>query len=421
MSQQRRIDPTAAVVGGGPAGLMAAERLAGAGFRVRVYDHKRSVGRKFLLAGRGGLNITHTEGIEQFVERYGEHADRMAMAIERFGPDGLRSWCEELGETTSVGSSGRVFPRSFRATPLLRAWLARLDDLGVELCTGHRWEGFDGDEHPVGLRFIGPDGDVVVSHADVVVLAMGGASWPRVGSDGGWVNPLVRAGVEVEDLQPANCGVRVAWSDTFFDRSSGEPIKNGAFTAGGVRSRGDCVVTSHGLEGGPVYAIGPAIREQLRQSGFATISVDLQPDLSQHQLRDRLTKRRPKATLATWLRQAGFTTTQVGLLREATENVLPTAAGEMAALIKSVPVRVGGLMPIERAISTAGGVSFNAVDENLMLQAKPGVFVAGEMLAWDAPTGGFLLQGCFSTGVVSAEGAASWFGRTAHRPRGFTD
>ena len=415
MSLSRRSDPTAAVIGGGPAGLMAAEVLAVAGFSVDVFDHKPSVGRKFLLAGRGGLNITHTEPVEQFTQRYGKHAHEMSKAIGRFGPDALRVWCEELGEPTFVGSSGRVFPASFRATPLLRAWLARLDALGVVLRPRHWWVGFDRGGDPPALRFVARDDEELEVDPDVVVMALGGASWPRVGSDGGWVNHLVEAGVEVDELQPANCGLRVAWTDIFIERSSGDPIKNAMFATAGVSARGDCVITDQGIEGGPVYALAAEIREQLAHLVPVPLIVDLQPDLSVDQLQARLTNRRAKETTTSWLRRSGFGPTQVGLLREATGNVLPVDPSDMAALIKSVPIQIASLMPIERAISTAGGVSFDAVDDNLMLRALPGVFVAGEMLTWEAPTGGYLLQGCFSTAVVAAEGAAAWVSQGPRR------
>ncbi len=399
---------SATVVGGGPAGLMAAEVMARAGLEVTVYEHMASVGRKLLLAGRGGLNITHSEPLVDFVARYGPDPSRIESALGAFGPAELRAWFADLGEPTFVGSSGRVFPASFRATPLLRAWLRRLAELGVEIRVRHRWQGFVDDGAPAASRFLTPDGRIEVVHADVTLLALGGASWPRVGSTGTWTEPMAEAGIGVTPLQPHNCGVRVRWTDRFVERFAGHPVKNIAISVNGTAVRGDCVVTADGLEGGPVYALSGLLRGALEEGRGAFLRIDLNPDLTEAQLAERLLKRRPKDSASTWLRKAGFSPSHAALLREALGRHLPTEAAELASVAKALPVRVDALMPIARAISTAGGVRFDELDERYMVRSLPGVFVAGEMLDWEAPTGGYLLQGCFSTAVVAAHGAIAW-------------
>ncbi|GHS88380.1 NAD(FAD)-utilizing dehydrogenase [Actinomycetota bacterium] len=404
---------TATVVGGGPAGLIAAEVLARAGVAVTVYDRMPSVGRKFLLAGHGGLNITHSEDRDRLLTRYGSSADRLAPMLGVFGPQDLRDWCAGLGEPTFVGSSGRVFPRSFRATPLMRAWLGRLTELGVRVERRQWWTGWgrDGD----GLRFTAVDGEETEATADVTVFALGGASWPRLGSDGGWVGPFADRGVVVTPLRPANVGVRVGWSDDFAGRFEGTPLKSVALAVReqGVRPvRGDAMVTRAGIEGGPVYALGAAIRAALDADGSCVLEVDLRPDLTGEQLADRLRHRRPKDSGSSWLRRAiGLDPVAIALLRESTGGTLPVDPAATAELVKAVPVVVTATMPIERAISTAGGIAWSEVDERLMLRALPGTFVAGEMLDWEAPTGGYLLQASFSTGVAAARGALAWLGR----------
>lgn len=403
---------TGAVVGGGPAGLIAAEVLARSGVAVTVHDRMPSFPRKFLLAGHGGLNITHTEERARFLTRYGDSAARLAPMIDAFSPQDLRDWCAGLGEETFAGTSGRVFPRSFRATPLVRAWLARLTELGVRVERRQRWTGWSDD--CAALRFVGADGTERVVAADVVVFALGGASWPRLGADGGWVGPFVERGVAVTPLRAANVGVRVGWSDVFSSRFEGAPLKNVGLSVRGfpeVRSRGDAMVTRSGLEGGPVYAIGAAIRAAL-DAGPCVLEVDLRPDLTTTQLADRLSRRRPKDSASSWLRRSlGLDPVAAALLRERGDG-LPDAPEAMATLVKAVPVRVAGAMPIDKAISTAGGIAWDEVDEALMLRRLPGTFVAGEMLDWEAPTGGYLLQASFSTGVVAAHGALAWLGRS---------
>lgn len=403
---------TAHVVGGGPAGLMAAQVLAGAGVEVTVHEAMPSPARKLLLAGHGGLNLTHSEERARFLTRYGDCADRMAPVLDVFGPEDLRAWAAGLGEPTFVGSSGRVFPQAFRAIPLVRAWLARLADLGVRVETRQRWTGWAPDGRT--LQLVGPDGAVVEAAGDVTVFALGGASWPRLGSDGRWVGPFTARGVQVAPLRAANVGVRVGWTPRFADRFAGVPLKTVAVAVRGRPGavvRGDAMVTATGLEGGPLYALGATIRQVLDADGRCVLELDLRPDLSLDQLAARLSHRRPRDSSASWLRRAiGLDPVSTGLLWEAGGG-LPSGADEAAALVKALPVQVAGTMPIDRAISSAGGVAWAQVDETLMLRAMPGTFVAGEMLDWEAPTGGYLLQASFATGVVAGRGAAAWVGR----------
>jgi uncharacterized flavoprotein (TIGR03862 family) len=415
---------TALVVGGGPGGLMAAEVLATAGVRVTVVEHMPSVGRKLLLAGRSGLNLTHSEPIEAMLGRYGPRGHRLAQAIDEFDSADLRAWCAGLGEPTFVGSSGRVFPQSFRATPLLRAWLRRLDRLGVALVTRTRWTGWghhpDGSIDPrrIAVRPVGDGGSSARElTADVLVLALGGASWPRVGSDGGWTAAVRGAGVAVQPLRPANCGVRYDWSPGFVARHGGAPVKNVAVVVAGDPSpavRGDITITDDGLEGGPVYTLSTAVREAIDRAGHATLLVDLHPDLTETEVAARLERRRPKDSLSTALKRTlGLSATAVALLREVCGDTVPRDAAALAALVKAVPVEVRATASIDRAISSAGGIDFDEIDESFMLRRLPGVFVAGEMLDWEAPTGGYLLQATFATAVAAAQGALQWM---AHDP-----
>jgi uncharacterized flavoprotein (TIGR03862 family) len=387
---------------------MAAEVLAAAGLAVTIYEHMPSVGRKLLLAGRGGLNITHNEPFDDLLTRYGSSSAQLEAALHGFTPAQLRTWCAGLGESTFVGSSGRVFPASFRATPLLRAWLTRLAGLGVAIETGHRWSGW-GETNRQTSTFVQRVGGAVEVRSDVTLFALGGGSWPRVGSDGGWVTEFRRAGIDVRELRPANCGVRIEWSKRFHERCGGLPLKNIAISVDGVSTRGDAMITRGGLEGGPIYAHSAATRNGVDRDGRCVLSVDFQPDLTVTQIAGRLAARRPKDSVSAALRKAvGLPTVSIALLREITSNRLPDDPDELAVLIKAAPMIVHETMPIARAISSAGGVALTEVDDSFMLRSLPGTFVSGEMLDWEAPTGGYLLQASFSTAVAAAEGAIRW-------------
>ena len=410
-----RIAPHIAVVGAGPAGLMAAEVLAGTGAHVTVYERMPSIGRKFLLAGRGGLNLTHSEEFERFLSRYGAAAPRLRGAIEAFPPAALRTWCEGLGQETFVGTSGRVFPKSFKTSPLLRAWLQRLDAAGVRFELRHRWTGWDerGD-----ILFETPTGNVNV-RADALVLALGGASWPRLGFDESWAEVLANAGVAITPLQPANCGFVANWSPVFRDRFEGQALKRIALTTGGHSVRGEAIITRDGLEGGAIYALSAVLRDTIAASGEAMLKISLRPDVSADELQQRLAAPRGKQSLSNVLRKAAkLSPPAIGLLYEAAsspQKLNAMSPTELVALIKAVPVRLTATAPIARAISTAGGISFDEIDENFMLRRLPGVFVAGEMLDWEAPTGGYLLQACFATGAAAGRGAWRWLEKAAKR------
>ena len=381
-----------AVIGAGPAGLMAAEAAASGGAKVTIFDRMPSPARKFLLAGRGGLNLTHSEPLDQFLSRYGAAATSLKPMIETFPPDSLRSWAAELGQQTFVGSSGRVFPESFKASPLLRAWLRRLSAQGVELRQRHRFIGFDKGK----LRFDTGDTEVQFA-ADATVLALGGASWPRLGSDGTWVAQLAGWGISVEPLKPANAGVEIAWSPFLRDRFAGQPLKPLALTFRDRTVRGEAMVTQHGLEGGGIYALCAQIRDALASGANAVLELDLRPDVPLDELARRLEQPRGSQSTSTHLRKAGgLSPLATALLRET--GPLPTDPLGLAGRIKRLELPVRAVRPIERAISSAGGVAWSAVDPSLMLTARPGVFVVGEMLDWEAPTGGYLLQACFATG-----------------------
>jgi hypothetical protein len=401
-----------AVIGAGPAGLMAAEVLAAGGAAVTVYERMPSVGRKFLMAGRGGLNLTHSEPLDPFLARYREAMPHLRDAIEAFLPDALRAWSEGLGQPTFVGSSGRVFPQSFKASPLLRAWLRRLDQLGVRFALRHRWSGWaaNGDlqfETSEGLTSVKPD---------ATVIALGGASWPRLGADGGWIDILAEKGIGIAPLRSANSGFHVAWSDLFRERFEGEPLKGVALSFGRQSVRGEVTVTRDGVEGGAVYALSAPLRDAVLADGGAVLHVALRPDLSHADLVKRLSGQRKKQSLSTYLRkQAALSPVAIGLLQEAiiASDLLPSTMSpdQLATFVNAVPVKLTGVAPLARAISTAGGISFDEIDAHYMLRKLPGVFVAGEMLDWEAPTGGYLLQACFGTGVAAGRGALEYLKR----------
>ena len=396
-----------AVIGAGPAGLMAAEVLARGGANVTVYDRMPSAGRKLLMAGRGGLNLTHSEALELFLSRYGEASPALRGAIEAFPPDALRAWAHELGQSTYVGTSGRVFPVAMKASPLLRAWLRRLDAAGVRFALRHHWTGWDGER----LAFDTPDG-VIAADAAATVLALGGASWPRLGSDGGWVAPLEQSGVAITPLAPSNCGFVANWS-AHMQRHAGQPLKRIVLSFGQHAARGEAILTANGLEGGGVYAISAPLRDAIAASGEATLTISLRPDMSTNEVERRLSAPREKQSLATFLRKLlSLSPAEIGLLNEVSfASGAPFASLDAAAqarLVKALPVRLTATAPIARAISTAGGVPFAELDERFMLRKRASVFVAGEMLDWEAPTGGYLLQASFATGVAAANGALAW-------------
>jgi len=406
------VESDVAIVGGGPAGLMASEVLVRGGVRVTIYDQMPAVGRKFLLAGRGGLNLTHSEPLDQFLRRYGSAETRIRSAIEASSPDDLRAFSAELGQPTFVGSSGRVFPKAMKASPLLRAWLRRLAAMGVTFKLRHRWRGWDESER---LVFDTPDGRTVVA-ADASVLALGGASWPKLGSDGAWVASMEKTGIVVAPLRPANCGFLVGWSAIFRDRFEGEPLKRIALSFGERTARGEAVITGQGLQGGGLYALSDVLREAIASHGHAVLLIDLLPDKNVTALEQKLSAPRNKQSLANVLRKAlSLSPVAIGLLLEAavasSKRLSESSPEALASLIKAVPVRLVGVEPIGRAISTAGGVTFDEIDEHFMLRRHPGTFVAGEMLDWEAPTGGYLLQACFATGAAAGRGALQFLQR----------
>ncbi len=396
--------PLVAVVGGGPAGLLAAQRLAEAGLRVRVFEQKATVGRKFLVAGHGGFNLTNGEGVGPMAARYGAQAAFFGRLLAHFSPADLRAWAADLDIATFVGSSGRVFPEAqHKPADLLRAWLRRLAGLGVEIHPRHRWLGFAGE---TGLRFLAETtGEEFTLTPAATVLALGGASWPQTGSDGRWTQFLQAIGVPCQPWRPANCGAEVAWSAFFQEKVGRAPLKNIALSCGGHTVRGEILLTAYGLEGTPVYALTPHLRAALAAGGSALLHLNLKPDLPPAEVARRVAQRRAGTSLPAFLSSAlGLRPPVPTLLRELAGPTPP----HLAEVLMALPISVTGLRPLAEAISSAGGVPFGAVDEHLMLRRRPGTFVAGEMLDWEAPTGGYLLQGCFSTGAWVAAGVARW-------------
>jgi uncharacterized flavoprotein (TIGR03862 family) len=406
---------SAVIVGGGPAGLMAAEVLSQGGIHVEVFESMPSVGRKFIIAGKGGLNLTHSELREKFLSHYGKHRPQLEPMLNKFSPDDLVRWVHELGVETFVGSSGRVFPVGMKTFPILRAWLARLRQCGVVFHVRHKWSGWSEDG---SLRFETPDGEAHTIPS-VVVLALGGGSWGRLGSTGEWIPLLVERGVAVAPLKPSNCGFDVAWSDHFRTRFEGSPVKSVivSFTDSNRNSYhkvGEFIITATGIEGSVIYAISAHLRDEIEASGTATIKLDLAPGWSLQQLKDRLSQPRGSRTLSGHLEKAvKIKGVKAGLLREFVSKKDFSDLNCLASAIKELQIPLIAPRPLDEAISSAGGVLFDELDEHLMISSIPGVFCAGEMLDWEAPTGGYLLTACFASGRTAGLGALTWLYRTA--------
>lgn len=401
--------PKVVVIGGGPAGLMAAEVLSAAGVSVTVHDRMPSLGRKFLMAGRGGLNLTHSEPQDRFIRRYGPASERLRGMIDSFSPKALVRWAEDLGQSTFVGSSGRVFPKAMKASPLLREWLKRLEAQGVVFRLRSTWAGWT---EAGALAFTGLAGEETVQ-ADAVILALGGGSWAKLGSDGRWTMTLQAVGARIARFRPSNVGFTVSWSDVFKERFAGTPLKAVGLSFGGRQVKGEIMLSAYGLEGGGIYALSSPLRDAVEWQGRAVVEIDLRPDLSAAQLENKLARGRKGESVANLLRKTlNLSPAAIGLLREACDLNLPSSPAALSALIKAAPVTLTGCAPMDRAISTAGGVGFDSVDDELMLKARPGVFLAGEMLDWEAPTGGYLLQACFATGRAAAQGALAYLKKT---------
>lgn len=396
---------TVAIIGGGPAGLMAVEVLSGHRVKVDVYDSMPSLGRKFLMAGKSGLNLTHSEPFDGFVSRYGRRSKEIETWLKDFTPDDLREWAHGLGVETFVGTSGRVFPKEMKASPLLRAWLKRLSDAGVTFHLKHKWVGWNEDK---SLKFQTPD-EIKNIKADAVILALGGGSWSRLGSDGAWIHWLSQAGVEVESLKPANCGFDVAWSPHFREKFNGHPIKSVVLSFESFHQQGEFIVTKEGVEGSLIYAASALIRDAIETKGNAVISLDLAPDRSHEWLVEKLSKPRGSRSMSSHLEKTiGIKGVKAGLLYEFVSKEDFTNVEKLASFIKQLPIPLIAPRPLDEAISTAGGVTFESLDENLMLHEIRGVFCAGEMLDWEAPTGGYLLTACFASGRVAGYSVLKW-------------
>jgi uncharacterized flavoprotein (TIGR03862 family) len=399
-----------AIIGGGPAGLMAAEVISARGpVQVDLYDSMPSLGRKFLMAGKSGLNITHAEPFEQFVSRYGKRRAEIELMLKKFGPDELRDWAEGLGIETFVGTSRRVFPVGMKASPLLRVWLKRLDASGVVFHLRHKWKGriaVTGGLHEI--VFETPNGIATVK-ADAVILALGGGSWARLGSDGAWVPWLRDAGAEVEPLRPANCGFDVNWSEHFRERFDGHPIKSVVLSFGAFRQQGEFIVTQEGVEGSLVYAASAWLRDEIEAKGRAVVLLDLVPDRTHEWLAGKLSRPRGSRSMASHLEKTvGIQGVKAGLLREFVPREDFASVDSLAHFLKNLPVPLIATRPLNEAISSAGGVKFESLDENLMLRSLPGVFCAGEMLDWEAPTGGYLITACMASGHAAGQAVLKW-------------
>ena len=394
-----------AIIGAGPAGLMAAEVLAQNKIHVDVYDAMPSVGRKFLMAGKGGMNITHAEPYADFLTRFGVHQSNVEPLLNSFTPSALREWIYGLGIETFVGSSGRVFPADMKAAPLLRAWLHRLRENGVIFHVRHRWCGWIADNR---LRFDTPQGELIVD-AEATVLALGGGSWPQLGSDAKWLPLLAQHGIDIEPLRPANCGFDIAWSSHFRERFVGEPLKSVAATFGNIRKRGECIITEKGIEGGLIYAFSAALRDEIERNGYALLHLDLLPDWTPQRVHEEVHHPRGSRSLSSHLQsRLGLKGAKANLLREVLGAQDFGDLNSLSRAIKSLPLKLIATRPLSEAISSAGGVKFEALDENLMLRKMPGVFCAGEMLDWEAPTGGYLLSACFASGRAAGKGVTKW-------------
>lgn len=427
--------PTVAIIGGGPAGLMAAEVLSQAGIHVDVYDAMPSVGRKFLMAGKGGMNITHAEPFADFVTRYGARRENIEPLLKTFPPAALRDWIHGLGIETFVGTSNRVFPTDMKAAPLLRAWLHRLRERGALFHMRHRWIGWDeagalrfevrNSPHPQSLSHCEREAEpfsqrekgwdegtlIKTTSPSAVILALGGGSWPQLGSDGAWVRLLAQHGIDIAPLRPSNCGFDIAWSEHFKQRFVGEPLKSVAASFAAVRKQGECVITASGIEGGLIYALSAALRDEIERNGTATLHLDLLPDWTPEKVQQEVAHPRGSRSLSSHLQsRLGLHGVKANLLREVLNAEQMNDAALLAHTIKHLPLKLIAPRPLAEAISSAGGVSFESLDENLMLRKRPGVFCAGEMLDWEAPTGGYLLTACFASGKAAGAGAHRWLG-----------
>ena len=404
------------IIGGGPAGLMSAEIIATAGYNVKIFDAMPSFGRKFLLAGRGGLNLTHSESFEKFIKNYFEAQDWLEPCIKEFDANKLQKWCHDLGQETFIGSSGRIFPKTMKTSPLLRGWLKKLDNLGVKFYPNHQWQGFDGQD----LIFKNRENNLIREKSDATLLALGGASWPHLGSNGKWVEILSPFGVEMSKFEPSNCGFISNWSEFFSQKFAGTPIKSVAITHKNITRKGEFVITKNGIEGNAVYALSSYLRDTIKVEGKAILYLDLRPEMSLENLAKKLAinenkseeensiqnSLRGKKSFSNYLQKVGFANYTNSLLREliGVEKIKNADSHQMAKYLKKLPISLTATTNIDRAISSAGGIKKESFDDNCMLKNLPGIFVAGEMLDWEAPTGGYLLQGCFSTAFQASNG-----------------